>query len=231
MLLKYHPDGHFDVRWQVVFPKIPKRKLGGPFTIHVFIDFPEADTAPWNPNWLRKINYAGSIFCFARDKDDKCSQCEKKNAIRGMVDLTDCMFKLGLSVHDEGAVMGAGDGNVPPGTITDPSSSPLSPKSALQIVVVKSNKKITLKDVGIDPDSIKVQCYQTITDEEKDEKKKVSKTSLIFPHTPMSQALAKNVVSNIVNNGVGPNLLPLKVKQVSSKTPLLSANLTGITTT
>lgn len=78
MLLKYHPDGHFDVRWQVVFPKIPKRKLGGPFTIHVFIDFPEADTAPWDPNWLRKINYAGSIYCFARDKDEKCSQCEKK---------------------------------------------------------------------------------------------------------------------------------------------------------
>jgi len=172
MLLKYHPDGHFDVRWQVVFPKIPKRKLGGPFTIHVFIDFPEANTAPWNPNWLRKINYAGSIYCFARDKDEKCSQCEKKNAIRGMVDLTDCMYKLGLSVHDENAVMGAGDGNVPPETITDPSHSPFTPKSALQIVVIKSNKKLTLKDVGIDPDSIKVQCYQTITDEEKDEKKK-----------------------------------------------------------
>jgi len=97
-----------------------------------------------------------------------------------MVDLTDCMYKLGLSVHDENAVMGAGDGNVPPETITDPSHSPFTPKSALQIVVIKSNKKLTLKDVGIDPDSIKVQCYQTVTDEEKEEKKSIKKYVLNF---------------------------------------------------
>jgi len=148
-----------------------------------------------------------------------------------MVDLTDCMYKLGLSVHDENAVMGAGDGNVPPETITDPSHSPFTPKSALQIVVIKSNKKLTLKDVGIDPDSIKVQCYQTVTDEEKEEKKVSKSTSLIFRQLPISQALARNVVNNIVHSGVGPNLLPLNVKQVSSKTPLLSANLTGIKST
>jgi len=178
LLLKYHPDGHFDVRWQVVFPKIPKRKLGGPFTIHVFIDFPQVEKEEWNPSWLRKINYAGSIFLFARDKDEKCSQCEKSNAIRGLVDLTDCMFKLGLSVHDETAVMGANDGDIPPPTISDPSSGPLKDdsKSFLQIVVIKNNKKITLEDVGIDAKSIKVQCFQTVTDiEEKTDSEKKRK--------------------------------------------------------
>jgi len=147
----------------------------------------------------------------------------KKDAIRGLVDLTECMFKLGLSVNDEGTIMGVDDVTAQP--TTEPSPSPLSPKSALQIVVIKDNKKLTLHDVGIDPSTIQVQCYQNIldTEEEKtDEKKEVTKKmSLIFPHTPISQALTKNVVSHIVKSGAGKNLLPLNVKQLSTKTPFL----------
>jgi len=54
--------------------------------------------------------------------------------------------------------------------------------------------------------------------------------ALIFPHTPISQALTKNVVERIVKSGGGQNLLPLKVKLLSNKTPKLSSNLIGKTT-
>jgi tyrosinase len=115
--------------YTAVFPNIPKRKLGGPFSIRVFIDLPTA-----NANTpLTDIHFAGSVYVFARGADVVCANCETHLKLRGTVDLTNCLKNLGRNVDAE------------PGSTTQPGSPPdLSGiKNSVTLVLVnKSHQEV-----------------------------------------------------------------------------------------
>lgn len=117
----YEPPQNFLNRWVLVVERIVKRAFNGPFSIRVFIGKADA-TAETS---ISIPNFAGEILIFARSSGTRCANCEQLKCMRGSLDLTKTMIRLGLS----NAPLLSGDGTTPP-------SNPFSQAGSLTLVFV-----------------------------------------------------------------------------------------------
>ncbi|KAJ7528377.1 hypothetical protein O6H91_15G000900 [Diphasiastrum complanatum] len=123
LLELYRPPQHFVHRWFLVLEKILKRAFGGPYSIRVFIDMPDATAN--TP--LSDPHFAGDICIFARSNNVRCANCDRYKYMRGSVNLTKTMVRLGIKTAQE--VNDAG---------TAPTGNPLSHADAITLVYVDS---------------------------------------------------------------------------------------------
>jgi len=156
----YKPLDWTDVNYTAVFPKIPKRKLGGPFTIRLFIDLPNANsnTPPTD------VHYAGCIFVFARGPEVLCENCDQHLFMRGEVNLMSCLRRLHLTIFGE------------PGSTDDSKSPPMQSmndiKNSITLVIVsKAGQQVDPVIIGLVQPGEKVSdCFQVLWTQTVDEK-------------------------------------------------------------
>lgn len=128
VLTLYRPPQYFVHKWILVMENILKRAFNGPFSIRVFLDKPDAtaDTPVTIPN------FAGAISVFARSNNTRCANCDKHRFMRGSLDLTKTMVRLGIAT----AVELSGDT-----TDATPGSNPLAEEGSIKVVFVDPTGK------------------------------------------------------------------------------------------
>ena len=84
----------FSFNWYANFV-LPKNLFDGTYTLRLFIDLPTANAH--TPH--ESPHYAGSIYVFARDKQDvkACPTCREESTVCGSILLNQAMIKLGIA--------------------------------------------------------------------------------------------------------------------------------------
>lgn len=153
----YKPPDYYIHNWFLVLEKIVKRAFNGPYTIRVFIDKPDATAA----TSLGDPHFAGDIHVFARSSTVRCANCELRQNMRAVLNLTETMVRLGITTAAE--MNNSGD---PP----DSAVNPLSSADAVTLVYVNPRgDELDPASIGWDGPNRFIYYQEGVKDEDIDE--------------------------------------------------------------